>query len=132
MYQMTTSDLTCNVCGSATLRDVAEYADLPRVSSDCKPVAAGGALLSCTACGGIQKAATPAFLADIGKIYDAYDVYYQGGGMEQIVFDSVSGAGMRRSQLLSGRLATSGIAKPRGTAIDLGCGNGSFLRALSS
>lgn len=128
---MTTSHLTCNVCGAASLDEVAEYRELPRVSSDCKPVPAGGALLTCTVCGGIQKAATPEFLADIGRIYDAYDVYYQGGGLEQIVFDSLSNTGMRRSQLLSGRLAASNLLPSRGRAIDLGCGNGGFLRALS-
>jgi SAM-dependent methyltransferase len=128
---MTVSDLRCSICGATALEEVVEYRQLPRVSSDCKPIAAGGALLACTFCGGIQKAATPEFLADIGRIYDAYDVYYQGGGLEQIVFDSVSGGGMRRSKLLSGRLADSGLLTARGQAIDLGCGNGGFLRALS-
>jgi SAM-dependent methyltransferase len=38
---------------------------------------------------------------------------------------------MRRSLLLSSRLAATGLTGPRGKAIDLGCGNGAFLRALS-
>lgn len=113
------------------LGEVAEYRELPRVSSDCKPVPAGGEMLACEVCGGIQKSATPDFLADIGRIYDAYDVYYQGGGLEQIVFDSQSGGTMRRSELISNCLLSSKILPESGKAIDIGCGNGSFLRALS-
>jgi SAM-dependent methyltransferase len=124
------SDL-CNVCGGR-LNDVPAYAELPRVSSDCKPVAAGGAVASCLACGSIQKPITAAFLSDIAKIYAAYDVYYQGGGMEQIVNDALAGRPVRRSEVLASRLLRTGLLPASGRAIDLGCGNGAFLRALSA
>jgi len=122
--------MTCHVCGAQRLAPLPAYGAMPRVSSDCRPVAAGGALWVCQSCGTAQKPATSAFLADIGAIYSAYDVYYQGGGAEQIVFDAEAGAGVRRSQLLSGRIAATGLLPAAGDVIDIGCGNGAFLRAL--
>ncbi|HRD77496.1 MAG TPA: class I SAM-dependent methyltransferase, partial [Hyphomicrobiaceae bacterium] len=121
----------CNVCGGS-LRSIAAYAALPRVSSDCKPVAPGGSVAACSACGGIQKPVTSAFLADIGVIYAKYDVYYQGGGMEQIVFDSRKGAPSRRSELLSDRLLSTDLLPAKGSVVDLGCGNGAFLASLAA
>jgi hypothetical protein len=86
----------------------------------------------CDACGAIGKPVTESFLADIGAIYGAYDVYYQGGGMEQLVYDSISGAPLRRSELLSRRLGASGLLPDACRMMDLGCGNGSFMRSLSA
>jgi SAM-dependent methyltransferase len=128
---METHTFNCNVCGSSSLEEVTEYRKLPRVSSDCKPLPSGGALWTCTDCGGIQKNATRAFLDDISQVYGNYDVYYQGGGLEQIVFDAASSTGTRRSELLSAWLVASNRLPARGKAIDLGCGNGVFLRSLS-
>jgi SAM-dependent methyltransferase len=79
----------------------------------------------------VSKPVTERFLGDIGQIYSAYDVYYQGGGVEQIVFDSVTDGRMRRSELICRRLSESGRLQGPRRAIDLGCGNGGFLRALS-
>lgn len=122
---------SCNICGG-TLETVDAYQRLPRVSSDCKPVPPGGTVASCETCGSVQKPVTDAFLADIGRIYADYDVYYQGGGMEQVVFDSASGGPVRRSDLLADRLLASGRLAANGRTIDIGCGNGVFLRALSA
>jgi SAM-dependent methyltransferase len=128
---MSSLEHVCHVCGQPALRRLGGYPALPRVSSDCRPVAAGGALAVCEACGAAQKPATPAFLADIGAIYAAYDVYYQGGGAEQIVFDSEGGGAMRRSALLTSRIAATGLLPGAGSAIDIGCGNGALLRQLA-
>jgi SAM-dependent methyltransferase len=126
-----TAQPTCNVCGAEALSVVKPYSALRRVSSDCKPVEAGGELSICAACGAVQKQATPQFLAEIGKIYDEYDVYFQGGGAEQMVFDALTRAPRRRSLVLADRLKATGSFPASGRAIDIGCGNGSFLRALS-
>jgi SAM-dependent methyltransferase len=85
----------------------------------------------CTLCGAIGKPTTERLLGEIGEIYGAYDVYYQGGGLEQIVFDGRSGEGIRRSELLARRLRETGTLPAAARAVDLGCGNGAFLRALS-
>ncbi|UPY37440.1 class I SAM-dependent methyltransferase [Sediminicoccus sp. KRV36] len=104
-------------------------------------MASGGVVEVCNACGAIRKPATASFQSEIGAIYAAYDVYYQGGGLEQMVFDSRTGRPVRRSELLAERLRGSGVlpaaaptAAPTAAplrAMDLGCGNGAFLRALA-
>lgn len=125
------SDL-CHVCGAAGLRSLAGYELLPRVSSDCRPIEAGGHVQICQSCGAVGKPASERFLSEIAAIYSAYDVYYQGGGVEQIVFDSRFDKPLRRSELLADRLQAAGLLPRTGRAIDLGCGNGAFLRALSA
>jgi hypothetical protein len=91
---------SCNICGLGPLFPIGTYARLARVSSDCKPVAPGGELSICQSCGGVQKRATSAFLAEIDQIYRDYDVYYQGGGAEQIALDT-------RNTQQTGRLMVS-------------------------
>lgn len=110
---------------------MSDYARLARVSSDCKPRPKGGVLHVCRACGGVQKPATVAFLAEIAEIYGGYDVYYQGGGAEQISLDARDGTLKRRSDLIVDRLfAASPVALPA-AALDFGCGNGVMLRAIA-
>jgi hypothetical protein len=71
MTPMTCPPMSCHVCGASRLTPLPAYAAMPRVSSDCRPVAPGGALHVCAACGTAQKPATPDFLADTGAIYAA-------------------------------------------------------------
>lgn len=121
----------CNIC-DGELQALPDYSALPRVSSDCKPLQPGGMLAACRSCGGMQKPITMEFMADIGRIYANYDVYYQGGGIEQIVHDSRHGRPVRRSDVLTERLVATGLLPDRGRAIDLGCGNGTFLAAFAN
>lgn len=123
--------LSCNICGKDSLKAVPGYARLARVSSDCKARLPGGELHVCTCCGGVQKPATPAFLAEINEIYGAYDVYYQGGGAEQVSLDTRDGTLKRRSDLIAERLFESSSVMPKGAALDFGCGNGVMLRAIA-
>ncbi len=127
---MKTND-SCLVCGNAALAPVETYRELSRVSSDCKQVPAGGAIGVCLACGAVHKPMTDRLRAEIGKIYAEYDVYYQGGGAEQVVFDPDGGPPVRRSDLLVRKLAAEGILAPKGDVIDVGCGNGVFLRSFA-
>lgn len=121
----------CNICGGNDLERIPGYARLARVSSDCKPRPKGGELHICRLCGGVQKAATKAFLTEIREIYGGYDVYYQGGGAEQISLDRRDGTLKRRSDLIVERLfAAASLAAP-GAALDFGCGNGVMLRAIA-
>jgi SAM-dependent methyltransferase len=127
---MTQIPIACHVCGQAVPKPLAAYAVMPRVSSDCRLFPSGGMLAVCPACGTAQKPATSDFLREIGGIYAIYDVYHQGDGAEQVVMDSEAGGLMRRSELLTARIAASGLLPAEGRAIDVGCGNGSLLRAL--
>jgi SAM-dependent methyltransferase len=129
---MTANDSACQVCGQARLREVDGFAALPRITSDCRAHPAGGSLYVCLACGGVQKLPDAQWLREIGGIYAGYEAYYQSGGEEQIVFDRASGTPRRRSDVILSGLVNSALLPASGRALDVGCGNGATLTALSA
>ncbi|MBI5814829.1 MAG: class I SAM-dependent methyltransferase [Nitrospinae bacterium] len=122
----------CQICGAQRLRAVEGFDSLPRITSDCRGYPAGGRLFVCMACGGVQKLPDGEWLREIREIYSGYKVYYQSGGEEQIVFDRASGVPRRRSEVIIGRLAAACGFGGKGTALDVGCGNGATIRAMSA
>lgn len=100
-----------------------------RVTSDSRPWPVGGGLAMCVACGTLQKPVTPTWRDEVERIYRSYAIYDQGGGVEQLAFDD-AGAAPRSSRLADAVLPFL----PSGgfDALDIGCGNGAFLRALSA
>ncbi len=120
----------CHVCGSRSLTVIPGYAAFRRVTSDCKPWAAGGGLGICGQCGCAQAIIDAAWEADAKRIYADYLPYHQGSGVEQNVFDSLSGAATTRSQRLVQRLKSSVPLPTKGKLLDIGCGNGALLRAF--
>ena len=70
------AEARCQICGDGTLNELTAFADLPRVTSDCKPWPSGGRLAMCTSCGGIQKILDARWFAEIGEIYGAYEIYH--------------------------------------------------------
>lgn len=121
----------CHLCGAAAVREVASYRTLRRVTSDCQPWPAGGALGYCESCGATQKLVGPAWRAETKRIYEEYAIYHQGAGAEQAVFDQASGTAQARSDRLVARLAEAADFREHGRALDIGCGNGAFLRAFA-
>lgn len=121
----------CQVCGVAHLREVEGFGLLPRISSDCRSYPAGGRLFVCIACGAVQKLSDENWLREVKSIYAGYEVYYQSGGDEQIVFDHISATPRRRSDVIVERLVAGKHLEARGHALDVGCGNGSTLSAMS-
>jgi SAM-dependent methyltransferase len=122
----------CQVCGVNKLREVEGFAALSRITSDCRNYKAGGRLFVCIACGGVQKLPDEKWLQEIEGIYARYEAYYQSGGDEQIVFDRVTGTPRRRSDAILARLAAGKMLEDSGHALDVGCGNGATLLAMSA
>ncbi len=123
----------CLICGESMLRPVPGFAVLPRVSSDCRPFAAGGELAVCENCALVQKFPDPHWLAEIAAIYGDYSAYGLAGGEEQLVLDPRSGMPCKRSEVLmralqDSRGALAGIA----SALDVGCGHGVTLAAMAN
>lgn len=123
--------LPCHLCGHDRVEPLPEFAALRRVTSDCKPWAAGGWLGVCRACGGVQKRMDAAWRAEIERVYREYTIYHQSGGAEQSAFSAGTGQAMARSERIVDRLVRSGLAAERGRLLDVGCGNGALLRACS-
>ncbi|MBI3563091.1 MAG: methyltransferase domain-containing protein [Gammaproteobacteria bacterium] len=113
------------------LNEVLGFAELNRVTSDCKPFKCGGRLTVCGECAAVQKIPNDQWLREISEIYLHYNVYSQGGGEEQIVLDSVTGKPKRRSVVLASRLHETNQLPDIGWLLDVGCGNGATLRAFS-
>jgi SAM-dependent methyltransferase len=122
----------CLACGARCLREVEGFAALPRITSDCRAHSAGGTLLVCLACGAVQKLPDSKWLREIGEIYAGYEAYYQAGGAEQVVFDRSTGRPRRRSDVIVEKLAAHAGLPSQGRALDVGCGNGATLTAMSA
>lgn len=122
---------TCQICDACDLSEVKNFSSLPRITSDCRSHAAGGRLFVCLACGGVQKLPDALWSKEIEGIYSKYEAYYQSEGDEQIVFDRLTGTPRRRSDVILERLSADKQLGAKGRAIDVGCGNGATLSAMS-
>lgn len=125
------SPAICHFCHSDTVRPVAGYRGLSRVTSDCKAWTPGGQFGICRMCGFPQTIVDDTWRMEIADIYGSYTTYFQGAGAEQSVFDSHTGKPALRSDLLLDRLLSHVPLKDTGALLDIGCGNGNFLRAFS-
>lgn len=125
------SDLNCHCCYSDNLETVPGSEKLHRVTSDAKAWPPGSLLALCRDCGLVQTVTTPEWFADIKRIYETYTIYHQGGGTEQSVFKQQDGKGSLRSDVIIEALKNHHPLKKIGSLLDIGCGNGSFLRACS-
>lgn len=125
----------CHACGAAHVNEIPGFSGLRRVSSDCVPQPEGGRLGMCSDCGLAQACVDDGWRTLAASIYEQYAIYHQGGGAEQPVFEQGGGQSMPRSMPRSRRLVDALLRtialSDRGRALDIGCGNGGFLRALS-
>ena len=87
-------------------------------------------LATCSDCGIVQKPVTENWLCEIQKIYAGYAVYKQGGGVDQASFDQSTGTSLARSRKIVEWLQAGGCLPKTGSLLDIGCGNGAFLRAF--
>jgi len=126
-----TTQVSCHGCESADLHEFEAYRELTRVTSDCKPWSAGGRLSICRTCGLIQVPVSSTWLAECDAIYRNYSVYHQSGGIEQAVFDPETGEPACRSDRLVRSLRETLDLPEKGRLVDLGCGNGGFLKAIA-
>jgi SAM-dependent methyltransferase len=123
-------DSQCRVCARRSLHDVERFGSLPRVTSDTRTFASGGRLAFCDRCGSVQKRADSQWRADIAGIYARYDMYAQGDGQEQRVFDA-TGASAHRSARLLERAMSELPQRACGSLLDVGCGTGVTLAAFA-
>ena len=121
----------CHVC-KGQLSELSGFPVANQVTSDCRPWFGSGHLVVCKDCGIVQKPVTKKWLLEVEKIYAGYAVYEQGGGVEQVSFDQNTGAGFARSEKIVDWLYRQGVLPKTGSLLDIGCGNGVFLRAFGA
>lgn len=117
----------CHNCGGPVF-EVKKFRTLPRVTSDCRPWPSGGRVGNCRSCGLVQTRVSPQWRKECTRIYSTYRIYRQSGGKEQAVFGN--GAGEPRSVRIVRGLRSIYRLPHRGNLLDVGCGNGGFLRAF--
>lgn len=125
------SKSNCHTCGGE-LSYIAGFPTFLQVTSDCRPWKPQGNLAICQVCGTVQKPVTEIWLAEADAIYGGYEIYSQSGGVEQSSFDQLTGAAQSRSAKLVDWLIRGDYILPEGKLLDIGCGNGAFLRAFGS
>jgi SAM-dependent methyltransferase len=124
------STFRCHACGGA-VEALAAPALQSLASSDCMPVKGDIRVGVCSNCGLLQKETSPAWSALCSRIYGNYQIYHQAAGREQKVLGRDSGAFRPRSELIADFLRDSGDLPRSGSLLDIGCGNGAFLRSMS-
>ena len=85
----------------------------------------------CRNCGLLQKEISPAWQVLCAKIYSNYQIYHQAAGREQKVLGRDTGEFKARSELIADFLKHSHDLPRSGSLLDIGCGNGAFLRSMS-
>jgi 2-polyprenyl-3-methyl-5-hydroxy-6-metoxy-1,4-benzoquinol methylase len=121
----------CHVCGKGHLALLPEFTPLKRVTSDCKPWPAGGKLGVCEVCSTAQNIVDETWREECRQIYSSYTIYHQAGGTEQPVFDLTSGVPAARSDQFLKSLGQTISLPEKGRLLDVGCGNGGFLRSFA-
>lgn len=121
--------IRCHHCQHLFQGACEEASTLPRVTSDCRPATVACDLAVCPGCCLVQTVVGASWQQASEAAYAQYDIYAAAGGAEQQV---ASDNGLRmRSEVLAARLAEMNLLPQAGRLIDLGCGNGAFLRAFS-
>lgn len=123
-------DAACPNCDGSGFRFRSDLHGWTLVSSDARPFKGEVAVVQCEQCGQIYKIATEAWQRSTAEIYRTYEIYHQSGGAEQKVRNEDAGGLVSRSSVLVRRLTEYCNLPANGSILDLGCGNGAFLRAI--
>jgi SAM-dependent methyltransferase len=122
---------SCHACGGRA-SGLAAPALKFLAGSDCTPAAGQVELGVCRACGLLQKNNTREWQSLCKKIYGSYRVYHQAAGQEQKARGITGGRLAPRSELIANFLREAGKLPQSASILDIGCGNGPFLRAINN
>lgn len=129
-----TSTNICLLCHHQVFSEFPELSELKSVTSDCKPWGPGDMILVCSHCGHVQKQIDSQWQQEVTAIYSQYAPYSLSAGQEQPVFTGGGSANysQARSAVILKHLSELVKLPPQSTLLDVGCGNGAFLKAVSN
>lgn len=129
-----TSTNKCLLCHHEVFTKFPELSELKSVTSDCKPWGPGDVILVCQRCGQVQKQIDSQWQQEVTAIYSQYAPYSLSAGQEQPVFTGGGSANysQARSAVILQHLSELVNLPPQSTLLDVGCGNGAFLKAVSN
>jgi 2-polyprenyl-3-methyl-5-hydroxy-6-metoxy-1,4-benzoquinol methylase len=120
----------CHACGGEVpVLEAPALAFL--VGSDCTPALGKVRVGACSTCGLMQKEISPEWQRLCDEIYSNYQIYHQAAGSEQKARSAGGGALGPRSDLIAAYLGKTSDLPADGSVLDIGCGNGAFLRAMN-
>jgi len=121
--------LYCHVCGLHAVHPLTQGMRLLRITSDCVPLEGYQDIGVCGSCRTIVTLMSDSWRSLCAGIYAEYSAYRQASGAEDFVFTSTGLAKGRSSRILG--LLAEDLGTRSGRWLDFGCGNGTFIRALS-
>jgi SAM-dependent methyltransferase len=124
-----THTFRCHACGGE-VPELKARAFTSIVGSDCTPTSGSVRIGVCQACGLLQKDISPSWSELCAKIYGSYRIYHQGAGHEQKARGTDGSQFKPRSELIIDFLCNARKLPQAASALDIGSGNGPFLRAL--
>ena len=119
----------CHLCGGKLLL-ISNFEKFLQVTADARPWRRGGQLAVCNRCGTVQKPVCESYFSEVAQIYSGYDLRNQ--GVEQPIFDQNTGTSTPRFQRIIDWLRLHYELPDSGKLLDIGCGNGAFLRAFGA
>lgn len=118
----------CIVCGSGEMVGVQQPLQFQGVTSDCKVSVLEPTFAVCGKCGHVQKIIDDDWMAQVSQIYANYEMYTLSDGHEQVIFGN--SPPMPRTTKLVMKLQQVVDLPTRGNLLDIGCGNGAFLKSF--
>jgi len=122
---------TCHICGSSNIKEKVLNFNSGLITSDSKGINEDSSLVSCDKCSIVSKNLTQTWFDNITQIYENYSIYSESNGAEKICFDLVENRALTRSETLLDFLNLSTEKHTNSRILDIGTGNGVFLKAVS-
>lgn len=120
--------MICVICGKQTKLFFQSEKDLC-ISSDSKIRNEGIRIYQCISCHHIQKLVDEKYRSEVINLYNDYEIYAITGGEEQVKFQKGQSPQTRSSMIID---HIKDALPPSGKLLDIGCGNGAFLKAFSA
>ena len=121
----------CHSCQSENLEKLSFSDNFQRITSDAKLNYFNSPIVHCKNCNLVQTLVNSDWQRNIEAIYSAYEIYHQANGKEQKVFAAGGGVGTERSEALLSNISKQVELPEKGNLLDIGCGNGAFLKIFS-